>query len=305
MAKHNNVTLYGYVPELPVIVKDDKTNEYIRGIFTAVVVRGIRDFGNNIDRIKYDAVRVMSFNPDIIKVIETLKVHDMVEVKGSFTTRDVVKAVFCDECNTKISTQGSLAYINPIYMSKRETGASAEDCVKLLKKRYEISNQATLIGIVCREPEFFRTTKGVVITTYQLAVFRKYRVRNDAVDDIVDFPWVKSYGKIAISDYKALKKGSFVFIDGIVQARDIERKSVCPECGAIRTWNELVEEIIPYAVEYLKDYNTKEDVLKLEAEGVKAIKKTIFSESLIERSSEEVDIDIGKLAEEEKNSLYE
>lgn len=299
MAKHNNVFLYGYVKDSPIIISDEKTNTPSRCVFNVLALRGVRDFGNNLDYAKIDSIRVMSFRPDIIKIAQNIKSGTMVEIKGSFTTRNVKKTVNCDRCGEKNSILGSISFVNPIYLGIREKVSGKEEALELLKEKYEISNQATIIGMLCREPKLFITNTELKITTYQMAVMRKYKVHNDNTENAVDFPWIKTYGKLAISDIKALKKGAYVFIDGVIQARNIERITDCEACDNEIHWKEMVEEIVPYAVEYLRGHN---DIKEVDAKTGGAEPEPdgeIVSEDDIEKPLEVEDFDVDAFIEEQ------
>lgn len=282
MAKHNFVILNGQVLQEPRISRDSETGEYIRGIGAILTIRGIRDFGNNIDHLKYDSPLIMSGNPEMIKIMATWHKGDMVEIKGAVTTKDVTKSVTCKECGHKNKKKGNVVFVNPIYICVRETGVDEETGQRLLKERCEISNQATLIGPVCREPKTFRTNKGLMITTYQLAVRRKYRIKDDSADIRTDFPWIKSYGNIAINDAKTLKKGSYIFVDGMLQTRELERIQICEKCGTECKWHDSAMEIVPYATEYLRDFYTKEEIEKREAEEGRLAAEQVLNEQEID-----------------------
>lgn len=286
MAKHNYVALYGQVIKDPIIYRDENTGEYKRGICPITIIRGVRDFGNNIERIKYDTPTIMTGNPALVAAMASWRVGDMVEVKGAVTTKDVIKSTVCKHCNKKNKRKGTVVFVNPIYFSKRETGVSKEEALELLKERCEISNQVTIIGTLCREPAGFVTNKGLSITTYQLAVNRKYRIKEDAEEIRTDFPWVKSYGSIAENDLNFLKKGTRVFIDGMIQTRNLNRKQTCEFCGNEYEWNDTAFEIIPYATEYLSNFYTQEEIEKREEEENKKAIQSVFSESDIEMPSD-------------------
>jgi hypothetical protein len=50
-----------------------------------------------------------------------------------------------------------------------------------------------------------------------------------------------------------LQTGSLVFVDGAIQTRIIDRKTICEECGEEYIWKETATDIYPYAVEYLQN----------------------------------------------------
>jgi single-stranded DNA-binding protein len=152
----------------------------------------------------------------------------------------------------------------------------------LLKDRCEISNQVTLIGPVCREPKVFRTEKGLFITTYQLAVRRKFRIKDDSANIKTDFPWIKSYGSIAKNDANSLKQGSYIFVDGMLQTRELKRIQVCEACGAEREWKDSAMEIVPFATEYLRDFYTIEEIMAKERAEGKLAAEQVLNESQID-----------------------
>ena len=282
MAKHNQVILNGQVSVPPRIVTDEDGTP-IRAMFGIDIMHGNRDFGNNIDDIKYDVPIIMSSDLDMIKKIKKINKGDMVEVKGTITTRDIIKRTTCKYCGHKHEKQGNLVCITPIYLDIREKELTDEKGKKLLRDRCEMSNMVTVIAPLCRDPQLYITENGTFVTTYQLAIRRKFKIKKD--NDIrTDFPWVKSYGQIAANDAKSLKKGSYVFIDGRIQVRQLKRIQECENCGETYEWTDSATEIVPYAVEYLRDYYTKEEIAEKEKEEGKIAASQVFDEEEINRN---------------------
>jgi len=262
----------------PRIYRDDYGNP-LRGMCAIKIIRGVRDFGDNLSHIKFDCPVIMTGNPSQVEEMAKWKENDMVEVKGAVTTKDINKSTTCEQCGHKSVEPGNLVFISPIYMERRETGITKEQGLDLLKKRCEISNVATLVGTLTKDPEVFTTPNGLQITQYSLAVMRKFRIKEDAAETRTDFPWVKSYGKQAELDSKALRQGSSVFVDGMLQARDVTRKTSCPNCGHEYTWNDTALEVVPYAVEYLKNCLSIEDIIAMdEAKEEETINKLFSAE---------------------------
>lgn len=286
MAKHNLVLLNGQVLRKPKLIPNKNTGEIETAMCPIWVIRGVRDFGNNIDHVKHDAPIIMTRNPELIKIMETWEVGDMVEVKGSLTTKDVIKGFVCKHCGQKQKKKGSLVYINPIFLEVHEKRLTPEQGLQKLKERCEISNQVTLIGAVCREPQLYTTEKGLAITTYQMAVRRKYRIATDSTETKTDFPWVKSYGNIAKNDAASIKKGTYIFIDGMLQTREFDRSYICqnPECGKENHFTDFAMEIVPFATEYLRDYYTQEEILAREKEQNALAVKSVFNEDAIDEN---------------------
>lgn len=283
MAKHNQVILNGQVSVPPRIVEDEHGNP-IRAMFGVDVMHGTRDFGNNIDNIKYDVPIVMTSDIEMIKKIKKINKGDMVEIKGTITTRDITKRTTCRYCGHKHEKAGNLVCITPIYIDVRESALTDEKGKKLLRTRCEVSNMVTVIAPLCRDPQLYITDNGTSVTTYQLAIRRKFKVKKDLDDIRTDFPWVKSYGAIAENDAKSLKKGAYVFIDGRIQVRQLKRIQECENCGETYEWTDSATEIVPYAVEYLRDYFTKEEIEAKEKEQGKVAASQVFDEEEISRN---------------------
>ena len=290
MAKHNQVILNGQVSIPPRVVTDENGHP-VRAMCGIDVMHGNRDFGNNIDNIKYDVPLIMTSEEAMIKKIANLKKGDMVEIKGTITTRDITKRTTCKFCGHKHEKAGNLVCVTPIYVEKRESELSDEKGKRLLRDRCEISNLVTVIAPLCRDPQLYRTENGTAVTTYQLAIRRKFRIKKDA-DIRTDFPWVKSYGQIAENDAKSLKKGSYVFIDGRIQVRQLKRVQECENCGKVYEWSDSATEIVPYAVEYLRDYFTVEEIAAIEKEKGKVAAEEVFNEEeiLLKRPTDVPDV---------------
>lgn len=254
MAIHNIFNGYAQVVAPPRILKDEEGN-FVKGICAVVTIRGKRDSGNNLENIRYDCPTIRTGKPSLIKEMSTWKVNDMMEIKGTLTSRQVQRSSICPHCNASNSINGIITYINPIYMSRRETNISKEDGISLLQMRNEISNQCTIVGMVSREPHFYTAENGLHVAQYELAIVRKFHIIEDNPETKVDFIWVRSYGKIAETDEKALKKGTVVLIDGVLQTKNYDKDIECSECGEVYKTKEASMEIVPYAVEYLKGYN--------------------------------------------------
>ena len=118
-----------------------------------------------------------------------------------------------------------------------------------------------------------------------LSISHQKKVQNQKGYDIrTDFPWVKSYGQIAVNDAKTLKKGAYVFIDGRIQVRQLKRIQECENCGETYEWTDSATEIVPYAVEYLRDYYTKDEIAAREQKEGKLAASQVFDEEEISRN---------------------
>ncbi len=264
--RHNNVLLCGVVDIPPKVVINEKTDEYDYAMGRVVTMRSSRSSGDE-NKNKLDCPLIYAHNPEVCHEMSSWQHGDLVLIKGVLATRNINKTRVCDKCGEKIRTPGIMTYVNPVYCKKLESfGDDTDAAKKRLKQVKEMSNGVTLLGLTCRDIRLFKKG-GMTIASYQMAIMRKYRDRQDDESVKVDFPWVKSYANIADTDAKLLKKGTFILIDGFLQARTFKRKDSCPKCGNEFEWTDCSQELVPFAVEYLQNYVTEEE-LKEKAEQI-------------------------------------
>jgi len=273
MARHNFVFLYGKVTKNPKIITDDEGN-FLRGQCSLTTARGVRSSEDDtFGDYKYDCPVILTKNPDLIFEMSKWRENDMVEVKGTISTRDIKRTTTCPHCGHQNTKIGVLLYITPIYCSAIETGCSNERGMELIREKCEISNQCIVAGNLCNDPQFYRHENGLCQTQYQIALNRKFRVKEDPPETKTDFPWVKSQGENAESDAKFLMKGSSVLVEGFIQTREIIQRTTCEECGEMYDWNDRAMEIVPYSTEYLLNCRTIEEIEEME----KSAQDEVFS----------------------------
>lgn len=273
MARHNYVFLYGRVTKNPKIITDSEGN-FLRGQCLLTTIRGDRSAeDNNYGNFKYDCPILITKDPNVIFEMSKWHENDMVEVKGTISTREVKRTTTCPNCGHQNAKMGVLLYITPIYCSAIEVGGSKDQCVELLKEKCEISNQCIIAGNLCNDPQYYRHANGLCQTQYQIALNRKFRVKEDPPEIKTDFPWIKSNGEAAVSDAKFLKKGSSVLVEGYIQTREIIQKAVCEECEETYEWKDSAMEISPYSTEYLLNCRTVEEIEEME----KSEQDTVFT----------------------------
>lgn len=257
MARENTVFFHGQLRDKPKIVVS-KDGETMRVMFPIRVLRRpttqVELQGN---QLRIDTPVIMTKNPDLAKIASTFACGDMIDFKGVVSSKEVLKKTRCPECNTENAIQGNILYFTPIYLCKREH-ATEEEGLQFLKERSEISNVVEVIGNLCRDPQFYQDEKGRSYAQYQIAVNRRYHIREDADDLKTDYPWVKTFGPQACEDSRCLKTGSTIKITAGVQTRVIERQTVCEKCGAKYTWNESVAELVPYYIGYIANCDVPE-----------------------------------------------
>ena len=294
MARENLVFLTGSVAGTPRVAKNGE--DYIYAMAYVNVARGLREVGDYRKYMKCDNPIIMTRDPDWMKEIGTWKEHDIVHIKGMIACRKIKKTSFCSHCRTKNQFPGALVYINPIFCEKICHLENDEECLQYLAAHREISNQVFVFGTLCRDPKKMRVKDGLIVTQYQVALNRKYRIKTDPPELKTDYPWVKSYGKNAEEDMKRLHTGSEVFIDGCLQARSVNRHAVCGQaydeygkplffdngmpvmrvdeegnligCGEKYDWKDRALEMVPYETEYISDVYTDEEIEETEKKKI-------------------------------------
>lgn len=254
MASYNHVFLYGQVMQNPNITINEDTNEPERAFAVIKVIHGTRDTGTGESSIQYACPLVMTSDPDRIKEIQEWEQGDMVEIKGTFCNKNIQKASFCPSCHAKNLVKGTLMYIHPIYTRIREKQVADDKALALLIRSREISNCMTTIGELCRDPFKVENDKGYNIVQFPIAIDRHHFVKGDDPSDKTDYPFVKSFGRIAVDAYQNLSSGSMIYLDGFIQTRTVTRHTICEECKEEYEWNDSAMEIVPYAIEYLRNY---------------------------------------------------
>lgn len=277
MAKHNHAELLGVIQRKPTIVTDDKGN-YKHAVAFIRVTRGPREVEDKKYAIKYDYPVVMTKEARFIEEIDKWEVGDVVLVKGTIATTTIKKASICknEECGAQNKFEGLFVYINPIHLLKIRHFDTNEDAMKFILDNGEISNQIQVIGTLVRDPKKITPKAGLTVTQYQIALNRKYKIPTDPPEVKTDYPWVKVYGENAISDRQRLHVGSEVYIDGCIQARGINRKSVCQTCGKEYEWRETAMELVPFSTEYLNEFYTDEEIEEREQSRLEQIERDIF-----------------------------
>lgn len=279
MARHNEVRLLGYLTRDPMVQYKNQVEKTdpIKAMCVLHTLHGNREFGND-KRKRPDENMVLTLEPSKMDFIAHLKKFDVIQVKGSITTAVTHPTIICSKCGHGWKVNDEIAFINPIFMDKIDASKELmrfkkekegknseymdEDTSnsiailldRFLRKRIEVSNNATIIGVCSREPELFTKGKNP-ITNYGLDVIRKYKIREFEPDNRHDYPNVKCYGNIAINDKKFIRKGSRLFIDGFIQQRTYFENFECPVCKTPGTRKKTVSEIVPYSVEYLANCN--------------------------------------------------
>lgn len=257
MARHNVVNLYGQISQEPKINKNEN-GDYIWASFVMNISRGKRSMEDEeLGEFAFDCPVIISRNSDLISKIINYKINDIILLKGIISTREIMKKYKCPNCEHENPIKKSLTYITPIYLDKLESCLDYDEGINLLKKNCEISNQVLVTGHVCNDPDIYVSAKNGKISQYQLALNRKFRIKEDPAEIRTDYPWIKSTGINAENDKEYIKKGSTVLVDGYLHTRKYEKEIECTECKNTFKIEDIAMEIVSYATEYL--LNQEED----------------------------------------------
>lgn len=281
MARENTIRLCGAVTKDPIIIKKD--GEYVYAQATVAVARADRDTGQFFSKdVNLDSPLIMTRDENTIREMETWRKNDIVNIKGVLSCKRLLKGSYCRHCNTKNGVMGVLVYVMPIFAEKIQSCKDANEAKQYIAAHKEISNNAFVIGTVVTEPKFIsgKGKQNPPMLQYQIALNRKYKIKEDDPNIKTDYPWVKSYGANALEDRDRLIIGTEVMIDGCLQAREFSRKILCGQlhdtvgdpvydddhnpifderingCGELYEWYDRALEIVPYTTEYLNNYVT-------------------------------------------------
>ena len=264
MARFNNVLLTGYVT-----MSEVHTNAQGESFALAyvTVARPDRNVGDGKDHMKCDCPVVMTRDPELIRKMSEWKQYDIVQIKGVVACKRVTKVSFCPKCNNANRPEGVLVFVNPIHLMKfnpfdKKPGEenTQEECLQFLAQNREISNSFIASGTLCTDPKTKILKSGVFVSQYQIALRRSWRDPFAPPEERTDFPWIKSYGELAESDADYLQKGAEVIIDGCLQARRVQRHTICPNCGTKYDWVDNALEGVPFSTEYVAGHKTQEEI---------------------------------------------
>lgn len=263
MAIHNHVRLVGYIKDPPIILNlgDEGAEKILLKLKTVH-----RDLDGYFGK-KFQEIMVFYDSTEMIEKFKKLKQYDLIDIKGVLNILTVNKKTQCKCGAYNIKYGSSAAYVYPISMHKLNAVKEAYEHDKdlperILEKHFkEISNESFIVGTVVNEPKLYGQNNRVYCK-YQIGIDRKYYIKTQG-ELTSDYPWVYSFGKQALMDIDHLKVGSVILADGFIQSRSIMAKMddpPCQACGKTYTYPSTLTEIVPYSVEYLRNYITDEEI---------------------------------------------
>ena len=272
MARHNSVNVIAFVQKEPLIKNGINGEE---GMIALTTIMSPRDMGKAKTGYQCNSVHfcIRSDEKRILDIVRDLKLYEIVEVNGFIATKEVNKKAECPDCGSvnfrqdscvahgKEKTGGNMVYIVPISLRKIEEKDNEQDAFKYLHDHRDSVNRVTVLGNLTVEPIIGELNEGrKIYTRFQVAVSRKYFTKTASIKHRrTDYPWIYSYQRKAELDYKTLKSGDLVLIDGALQSRKYKEQYVCRNCGHEFDVSGRTLEILAYDTEYLRLSSFDED----------------------------------------------
>ena len=265
MAKQNTIFLLGRIDGniVKTVFHENEKEIYKSASFALETIRGgyHREGSRNLQgNLRLEKIKIRTRNIELIqKQVLPLTSGSIVFIKGNISTEETSKEFECLECGYKEIKEAAVSvYVDPacIMICRKNVKYSFVDehnqkqikdkiprnvAIDFLMKHYEFGNNGQFWGNLCKDPVFFQNAEGSSNVTFQLALNRKRRIKEDGVDKKTDYPFVKAYGDTAhklkaFMDEGHFKTGTRVYLDGAVSSRSIRK--ICPSCN-----KEQVQEI--------------------------------------------------------------
>ncbi|MCR5480339.1 MAG: single-stranded DNA-binding protein [Ruminococcus sp.] len=176
-----------------------------------------------------------------------MKDNCWVIVRGMVATRLKKKTVVCPKCGLEkevnILITEVISYDVPVVLNG---DYNVEDL-------YEICNNVSVFGYVCTDVKLNTEGKSLM---YQIKIDRRFNVEEQG-DTRADYPWIKTFGKQAQLDRQHISRSSGVFVNGVLQTRELIRHYVClgEGCDGVIDYKDTVAEILSRNTEYFTDCN--------------------------------------------------
>lgn len=84
-------------------------------------------------------------------------------------------------------------------------------------------NKAMVFGNLTRDPEMKALPSGMNVTTFSIATNRRYKDRDGAWQDAVDYHNIVVFGRQAETSAQYLFKGSSAYVEGRLQTRSWDK----------------------------------------------------------------------------------
>lgn len=272
MARHNYVSVLALVRKEP---KFKDTVDGRAGIVGLTTIMSGREYDKATSGYQLNSVSfcARTQEKEILDVMDTLQLWDVVKMTGFLATREKDKKAECPFCNAvnrrvdacvrngKPKSGGNEIFVYPITLRVEERFETEQAAYEYLHANEEDANRVFVLGNLTNSPIHGELQGGrKPYTRFQLAINRKYCPKGgNEMYERTDYPWVYSYGDKSIEDYQNLEKGALVFVDGALQARKFKEQYTCGVCGEEYDVRGRTLEVLSYDTEYLRLPNLAPD----------------------------------------------
>lgn len=266
MPSFNDVRLVGYT-EQPAIIKQYDIYEEVQ-----IILHTKRRWSSNVNGPRYEDIEVKYIiekdKPDeMFNVLKNAIPHkNILDIMGNLVITAGIIKEDCQYCRKKMEIQlNCIPFVFPkaawIIPSLQQP---AENIESLLEENYsEISNRIVVMGNVCSEPTGEIRNSDYAKCKYCIAVNRhKYITTQRHIR--TDYPYIYSYGEQAKRDLRYVKKNSLILVNGYIRSNQKKKVMECPHCRRKQEYAHTKIDIVPYEVEYLRNFeDTVPDITEI------------------------------------------
>jgi len=267
--RENFCMLFGQIsrdPEIHFELDVSGNKEYRAGILEVMTCRILsnKNMGEEGSAIpedlnkscRWDYITVFSRNSEIIfRDFTELERGDLVRVKGSLSTREVIRKHICPNCRYMNEYPGIILYVDPLCVQKVSESISEEDGILILQDAREHSNIIHLAGFVTVDPRFHEceSDSSRDVLEFSIAGNRIRKILEDEDTRRTDYPWIKLYGELARKSVGQFRRGSEIYIRGALQKRTPGIIRKCLRCGEESEDKTDIMEVVPESVYLIRD----------------------------------------------------
>ena len=205
---------------------------------------------------RWDCITVFSRNSDIVeRDFLELKKGDLVRVKGSISTREVIRKHICQECRYMNEYPGIILYVDPLSVHRVSGSLQEDDAVLVLQDARNHSNIIHLAGFVTMDPRFHECEEDSRrdVLEFSIAGNRIRKILEDEDSRRTDYPWIKLYGNLARENIDGFSKGSEIYIRGSLQKRTPRILRKCLQCGSEGEEKTIIMEVVPEYIHIIRN----------------------------------------------------
>ena len=265
--RENYCMLFGQVardPEINIGTDENGSRYYRAGILEVMTCRESPGSGMAVTEeeapvrrnSRWDYITVFTRNNEIIErdFLELGK-GDLVRVKGSISTREVIRKHICRECRYMNEYPGIILYVDSLGVQRISENIPEEDAILILQDAKEHSNTVHLAGFVTMEPRYHECEEDSSrdVLEFSIAGNRIRKILEDEDTRRTDYPWIKLYGEPARQNIGKFSRGSEIYISGSLQKRTPKILRSCLQCGEEGEEKTDIMEVVPGYIQVIRN----------------------------------------------------